>query len=236
MKKVLLGLALCAFAFASCGDDNKENNGNGNTTSLDATITGNLKIVEWSYNGYSIQPTIKNVTDEVDEVRGGVYDELVVLCSAPVSNGQFTLKLPTPSSKYLNPIGLDYAEEISVSDKNAMGLFFEMFSYKGDEEVGLTYMFPSNLAEETTVEYIYVDRDVTVKGIETVIDEGYKYTLEYNVDFKKGWNTVILKGSGNKYSLTTGSIPTGMFWGVETYSLDDLDYTKKTRRFKSFRK
>ena len=79
MKKVFLGLALCAFAFVACDETNNDNGGNGNnggentSAIVNNTISGTLKhVVSDNYDGRHFGG---DVTNEIDEDRGFVYNE-----------------------------------------------------------------------------------------------------------------------------------------------------------------
>ena len=224
MKKLILALALCAFTFASCGDDDENENGEkGTTSSFDGTITGTLKLVVGGYVdgnwAYSMQG---DVTTEADEIHAIMYNNETghpeSLSKAAITNGQFTLKLSTPGDKYLESIMEDIndIETVTVSDKSAKVFFPEICAYKDGERVGYISMFPANLTSDTGISFMYANRDVTVKGTETFDSDGPINTYEYDMNLKKGWNVIVRREQGNKYIRTTESIPASMFWGMRT--------------------
>ena len=241
MKRLVLALALCAFAFASCGDDDE--NG-GSSSFFDGTITGTLKNMNWNWEDYTY--TFADITTEVDEIHAIIYNEETeeseVFCSATVTNGKFSIKLPTPSAKYLDAIG--GAQGVTVSDVTAKITSVYFRCSKNGEENGYPDMYPANPNDEIDIEFMYADRDFTIKGSLVDTDDGVTYTEEYNVNLKKGWNTIIYREiSDTKGTVTTESIPANMFWGASIYDLgnDDWDYeegnyTETKRGFKSFGK
>ena len=178
MKKVLLGLALCAFTFVACdetnnGDENGDNgnggnggNGGGNTTAIvDNTISGTLKRVIDNYDGRYFDG---DVTDEIDEIRGFVYnedtDEDVPAGSSPVSNGRFSIKLDASKLGGLEDITHEMPEALTISDRNAKWGSLELEGFKGGYCEGWVRIYPANLSEEMDFNLMYIDRDVTISG------------------------------------------------------------------------
>ena len=172
MKKVLLGLALCAFTFVACdetnnGDENGDNgNGGGNTTAIvDNTISGTLKRVIDNYDGRYFDG---DVTNEIDEVRGFVYnedtDEDVPAGSSPVSNGRFSIKLDASKLGGLEDITHEMPETLTISDRNAKWGNLWLEGFKDGYYEGMIRMYPANLSEEMDFNLMYVDRDVTISG------------------------------------------------------------------------
>ena len=186
MKKLILALALCAFAFASCGDDDENGGNNGNTSSFDGTITGTMKKMNWNDDSY----TLSDMTDEVDEIYVEVYNKETggsdILGKTSVANGKFTLKLSNPSPSHLEAIG-DIPGGVTVSDKAAKTLFVNnLYCSKDGVDVGVTRMRPANQNEYIRVSFTYADRDFTIKGTMVETDKDGEYTTEYNVNMKKG--------------------------------------------------
>ena len=175
MKKVLLGLALCAFTFVACdetnnGDENGDNgnggNGGGNTTAIvDNTISGTLKRVIDNYDGRYFDG---DVTDEIDEIRGFVYnedtDEDVLAGSSPVSNGRFSIKLDASKLGGLEDITHEMPETLTISDRNAKWGNLELEGFKGGYYETEINIYPANLSERIEYNLMYVDRDVTISG------------------------------------------------------------------------
>ena len=236
-----VAILFSSVAVTSCSDDDDEG-GTGNTITTSNSddgdsqqIKGKLRIVEenddyeYTWGSY--------VSDEVDEIRvyaeietEGYYDSYDLLKSIPVSKGEFTYTLPTSlGSKYLWNVA-DYFEEegftVSNKDAKSASIWFEPF--KNDLENGYISLVSSDF--NTEVELVYVDRDVKVSG--TYKDEetydGYTYAevLQYDVNLKKGWNTLVVKSTGtlkgNTYTETTkvtaNNEPSSVVWAVEFYN------------------
>ena len=233
MKKLVLVLALCAFTFASCGDDDENN---GTISSFDGTITGTLKKMNWNGDFY----TLSDVTDEVDEIHAMIYNEEISVsehfCSATVTNGKFSIKLPTPNAEHLDAIG--NLKDLKVSDKTVKTASVSFFRCsKNEAHLGNPYLRSANADEVISVEFVYVDSHLTVTGTTT---DNSGFATEYNANFKKGWNTLIYKGvSDTKGTVTTESISANLLWVVSI--IYDWDYevgssTETKRGFKSFGK
>ena len=228
MKKLILALALCAFAFASCGDDDENGGNNGNTSSFDGTITGKLKrVLEEKVDDVWTKKYDGDVTDEVDEIRAITYgvgnEENITLCTVPVTNGQFTIKLTTPGSESLKNIANEMADGLTISNRSAKCSYVHFSGYKDGMRVSSINMHPSNLSEKIGVAMLYVDNDVNVSGTLVFDDDDAteKYTYEVNMNLKKGWNTVVDKlVKENHASMTTAGIPANMTWGIWVYNND----------------
>ena len=253
MKKVLLGLALCAFMFASCEDENKGNGngnenegGNGTVVVSGNTISGTLKRILINYDDYSYSYD-GNVTNEIDKIKGYFYGNTyydkgggMIAAEAPVSNGQFSITLKAPTAEYLEDIAYDIPSTLTISDPNAKWGDIDFEGYKNEEYVSSIHMYPANLSEETEYELMYVDRDVTIKGSFT--EEGYDdeyytkggdtYTVTVDLKLKKGLNVTMYKETKTGATITTSNTSNAV-WGVRIYpSYDDdrnWDYPEERR-------
>ena len=174
---LLLALGLTTALFNSCGRDD-DNNGD--------TIDNASKITATNVNNGSTQ--IKTVKAIVFWESGNNY-ESEAIAQAPYLNNGFTLELPaTLQDKYLETIDTDDLEGIFVSDKNFKSCFLEdLRGYNGDDNViGYFYLEEDNENWEHYTSWIYVDRNVTIKG-EVVDDEEQG---NFDLTLKKGWNIV----------------------------------------------
>ena len=174
---LLLALGLTTALFNSCGRDD-DNNGD--------TIDNASKITATNVNNGSTQ--IKTVKAIVFWESGNNY-ESEAIAQAPYQNNGFTLELPaTLQDKYLETIDTDDLEGIFVSDKNFKSCFLEdLRGYNGDDnEIGYFYLEEDNENWEHYTSWIYVDRNVTIKG-EVVDDEEQG---NFDLTLKKGWNIV----------------------------------------------
>ena len=253
MKKVFLGLALCAFAFVSCNDDNG-NNGDGNSTAIvDNTINGTLKRVLIDHD--DVMSFDGDITDEIDEIAGYIYItpwEGKLNCSALVSNGLFSLKLATPGSIYLDDITTEMPETLTISDRNAKWADFYLNGRKEGFYQNAIMLYPANLSDKIEFGIKYVDRDVTIRGSyasESDYDggeydsdyesEGEAFTVNVNLNFKKGWNIVAYRETS---VTSTTDIPANTVWAAtfwEPYDsniFDEAFSSKFTKGFKTFRK
>ncbi len=203
MKKTFLFAVITVFAsciFTSCDNNepkNKDNPKNDNEKTT-LTLSGSLKYIEGTSDDY----VIKDVTDQIDEIRvsvsyGEKHSKDTVFAKTTVSNGKFSITLPTPGDELLSLLFTgNESETIIISDKNAKGLFVypseEFDAYKNDEMI--SHVFRLSLkgsSQESATSYIYSDRDFTMTG-QHGSDETIFY--KYNLSFKKGWNTFVLKG------------------------------------------
>jgi len=105
------------------------------------------------------------------------------------------LELPaTVGAKYLETLDADDLEGITVSDKNFKSCFLDdLRGYnEDDDEIGYFYLKEEIGDNNYYTSWIYVDRDVTIKGEYKEIDEEYdqEYIEKYDLTLKKGWNIV----------------------------------------------
>lgn len=240
MKKGFLftAVAFIALGFMGCSDDD----GGGSSITSDGKISGTLTIIEEYYDDddemykYEIKESVSNEVDEIalcSEESSSGYD--VVLEKFAVSNGKFTITLPSSiSSKYLENVMDEFEYEIEnggdiqISDEDANLGFIWFASLKNDEVNGYVDKTSySNGAYTGEVLYVYVDRGVTIKGtyvnMEEYTDITYTYINEYDVKFNKGWNTLVAKRTLNTtnttwtstWKYTANSSESGMIWTVE---------------------
>ena len=244
MKKVFLGLALCAFAFVACDETNNDNGGNGdnggeNTSAIvNNTISGTLKhVVSDNYDGRHFGG---DVTNEIDEVRGFVYNEGtdVLVGSALVSNGRFSIKLEIPKSVDLGNITDEMPESLTISDVNAKWVDGSLEGFKNGYSEYTIDMYSANLSEEMYFFLTYVDRDVTIEGSFVVVENSPNgrghdgstefekrntkseddITINVNMNLKKGWNVIEQrKVDANNGTMTTNNTFTNIVWGIWDY-------------------
>jgi hypothetical protein len=223
MKKLVFSatLILVAMCFASCGDKKDD----GRELKISAQVTNsdqaNSEVDEVRAVGY-----IFGVETPVDYDGDGVTDwydydeEEVIIASAPFKNGGFTITLPKKvDERLLEPMEFDDMEGINVSDKNAKGMEeITLEAYKDNENVGVFECGYEDLTQYVQVVYMFVDRDVKLTGSYTETD-GWIFTITYDLDLKKGWNTVygieIEEGGG---TATTKKPDVNLTWNYYTYS------------------
>ena len=232
-----VAILFSSVAVTSCSDDD-DDKGGGNTitTSGDDSqqIKGKLRIMEenddyeYTWGSY--------VSDEVDELEVYAEDSYYSNYSEkiPVSNGEFTYTLPASiEPEYLwNAAETFERKGMTVSNKEAnMGsIWFRPL--KNDSRSGYISLKSSNFNIE--VELVYADSDVKISGThrdeETYTFNDITYTeveiYQYDVNLKKGWNTVVTTFTeainGTTYTqtekITANNEPANLTWGVRLYS------------------
>jgi hypothetical protein len=166
-------------------------------------------VPEYEPQPFVIEAQVENGAQyDVDEVQ--VYLQYhgdgadLLLASGKYENGAFKITLPaTFDENYLNELGT--ANGVTVSNPNARyAMFDEIAAYKNSEAVGI---FSSGYNPNIKVQYMYLDRDVTING--TLNDDNDPIT--YDIIFKKGWNMVYAIKTENEITLTTQP-QSGMKW------------------------
>jgi hypothetical protein len=183
MKKTFFwATILVALIFAGC-----DKSGNG----------GDLKITASVENGSALNALIDEVrvTEHINEDGEGTD---VIIATAPFKNGGFTITLPDKIDERLIELLFDETpSSITVSNKDVAGIFLidEFSAYKSNEYVGEIFCGYEQGTETNymgvRVAYVFVDADVKVTGSYTD-PEDEDWTEIYDVNLKKGWNTVYL--------------------------------------------
>ncbi|MDL2207986.1 hypothetical protein LJB97_00005 [Parabacteroides sp. OttesenSCG-928-O15] len=227
MKKNIIGLMAFLFAASlctACGDGNESEESG---VATDGKVVGKIQIIERNADGYTYK-LIGHVTDEVDqlEVIGYKVDleteesDEVSLGKQKVTNGRFSFVLNTPPSECLYTLADDLkGREVELSDKSVKYGDITIKLLKNGEPVGTLRRLSIN--QQVGANICYVDRDASITGIETIHDEANDctYHFEYDVKYKKGWNTLVSdqlkedKTITRKY--TTNNEPDDSIWGVE---------------------
>ena len=227
---LFLALGMTTAVFNSCDKDD-DNDGGTNASKITATNV---------INGSTNIKTVKALA----YWESGDYDYgSDAIAQGPYQNNGFTLELPaTVGAKYLETIDAYDLEGISVSDKNFKSCFLDdLRGYNGDDdEIGYFYLEEENDDSEQYTSWIYVDRDVTIKGEYKEIDEEYdqEYIEKYDLTLKKGWNIVYDSEMGSYingryvYSYTMSSKkPSGVNYTWNFY--DDYDYSSASVELKT---
>ncbi len=150
-----------------------------------------------------------------------------LLGEAKITGKKFNLKFKSPADKDLVEIGMK--QEINISDRSAKVLTLKgLFITKGKNKfIGTLLCSDTNpttkdIKEKNTIDFIYVDRPFKITG--TVKDDNKEFV--YNLDFKKGWNTLILHVvyKNNKAvkveRKSVSSIPSNYKWYLELQEND----------------
>ncbi len=251
MKKVFLFVlaTVVAFTFTACNDDEPKGDGNGSgnssAISRDGKVSGNLKLVSGEYDSEEDEykyTLLGDVTNEVDMIEVMINNNWNVLGEYEVIDGKFSFTLDTPSADALQFIFDEEDEDVIVSNKEAKGSLFYMRGNKNDQIVGYIERIKSDLSQDVFLELIYVTEDVSITGSYTDEDEYdgiiIKYVEEYNVNLKKGWNTIVctetVSGNTWKAKYTANNEPSNMIWILEVDNLAIEDINKELNNRKRF--
>ena len=205
---LFLALGLTTAVFYSCEKD--DDGGNGSIGENASKITATNVI-----NGSTQLTTIKACAYWYSgDIESGDFESGEdVIAQAPYKNNGFTLELPaTLSAKYLIPImaaGTQELVDTIVSDKNAnvydLGVLYGFD--KEENEIGFLHLEGTNNGgdEYYYTDWMYADRDVTVKGEvkDIYYRDDYGMIEKYDWELKKGWN-VVYSSHIDSYDDSTG--------------------------------
>ena len=208
---LFLALGLTIVVFNSCEKDDDTDGGINDGTASKITATNVI-------NGTAQIITVKALAD----FDGGDDDDSSdAIAQAPYQNNGFTLELPaTLGAKYLT-LDTDGLYGISVSDRNVK--FTDLNGFEGynedDVQIGYFVLEEEKNDSDHHAVWIYVDRDVTIKGEVNEVDKesatNDKYI--YDLTLNKGWNNVYeistdsYENDINVYSTTmTSNKPSGV--------------------------
>lgn len=220
---LILALGLTKIVFNSC---DKEDDNDGVTNGGDAS-----KII--ATNVVNSSSKIIAVTAFAHWVSLENYHGFDAIAQAPYQNNGFTLELPTIlGDKYLETIDADDFEGISVSDRNFKSGSVDKLMGRNEDNDGIGYFYLEEENENSThiIFWLYVDRDVTIKGEYNEINEEFdeEYTEQYALTLKKGWNIIyesereIYKNGKDVWLYTMSSKkPSGVNY---TWNFDDANY------------
>jgi hypothetical protein len=199
---LFLALGLTIVVFNSCEKDDDIDQGINDFNASKITATNVI-------NGTTRVITVKALA--YWESGDDYFRDTIV--QAPYKNNGFTLELPAIlGAKYLQLDAFDL-EGIFVSDRNFKSLFFyDVVGYNEDDtEIGYFYLEEDNYNITHYTSWMYVDRDVTIKG---EVNKPYGIFYEenkYDLTLKKGWNLVYDSHENDGYSFTmTSNKPSGV--------------------------
>ena len=166
----LLVVALCTTTiFTSCRNDDDDDNGG--TFEIRATnVSGN--------------------TSGITTVRAIIYgsnDNVLTVGEAPFQNNGFTLRLTNeiPAS-FLFPVTyMEYEGTLTISDRSARLAFIQegiCALNSGSNKIGVLWSGNERENASFWAFWIYADKNVTIRGTN---DRAY-----YNLNLRRGWNTV----------------------------------------------
>jgi hypothetical protein len=134
--------------------------------------------------------------------------------SVKVTGNSVELKLGVPNDDLIENWSVGEISGITVSD-NELRIF--MLSQLSNSD-GNKILELGDGSEDIRVNYFYfwyADRDATVNGIENIDFEDGKNTFSYNLNIKKGWNTVIItKTSETDFTYSTAVPNNNFVWVI----------------------
>lgn len=223
---LFLALGLTIVVFNSCEKDDDKDGGTNYGTASKITATNVI-------NGTTQIITVKALAYwEIGDEDSGSD----IIAQAPYQNNGFTLELPaTLEAKYLETDAYDL-EGVSVSDRNFKSYFFDdVYGYnEGDVQIGYFYLEEENDDNEHYTSWMYVDRDVTIKGESNEIDVEYneEHIDKFDLTLNKGWNLVYdsytysYENGRDVFSCTiTSNKPSGINY---TWNFYDNDYAYRS--------
>ena len=208
---LVLAALVATAAFTSCNKDDDKDDGGGKIT---ATVENGSK-----YDNQIVKVKLVSMKDD-SEIASGSW-----------SKGGFTIVLPaTVDAKYLDTEDEDdYGEGVTVSNKNAKTVWFDIYGYDKDDKYVTSFgLGKSDDSSESYAWYVYSDGDVNISGTEEEeyeYDGGHKEISTYSVTLKKGWNVVYdthsesTQGGKRLYNGTLTSTPVS---GLKWYSDEDF--------------
>ena len=175
MKKILTSVMIALMAITLFSACNKEKDSKNDSSVITAK-------------------NVMNSNSEIVSVKAVLYDENtdeeVVLATSPYQNNGFKLTLKTPPASCMYGIDEEIEPGVVVSDPNAKVCNVEIAAFdNADEEMGGFYYWGANTRTFVEANYLYADRNFTIKG--KIMDED-EYLGDYNCSFKKGWNIIYM--------------------------------------------
>jgi len=190
-------------------DKDGDGEGDGETTPGSNTMKVDGTLTDGEYG----------MVSNAEQLSVSFDDEETWAETVSVSAGKFSITLPKPDAKYLKLLDDGTVPEgVVISDKTAQYVSAEFYARKSGSYS--TYVALQNYTgtSEIWVSYMYVDKNVSITGSYTEIEDGDTYVYNYNAQLKKGWNIMIENGTKAAngtwtYNLTAnGNIPSGVKW------------------------
>jgi hypothetical protein len=134
--------------------------------------------------------------------------------SVQVTGNSVELKLGVPNNDLIENWSIGEISGITVSDNDIRIFMLSQLSNSNGNKI----LELGDGSEDISVNYIYfwyADRDATVYGIDTIDIEGGENTFSYNLNIKKGWNTVIItKTSETDFAYSTAVPDNNLMWVI----------------------
>jgi len=232
MKNILkfLGIialaAVIVFSFASCNgdDETKDSPYTGDSSHLGETVT------------LSGQVYVEN-NGTYEKYSGGdlTVSELALNEKGAIKGGQFSLTLGKPKqfvniSEFIEEYISEPWNNVAASPSTAKIYLIDNFNIDDSNKYHSLYKrnisIINNEKVEESVEYWYVDNDVTISGKgKTTAESNWLYiTTDLNIALKAGWNTLYIKQStlGNTGNIAVSlDNPDRLKWVLDERSGDD---------------
>jgi len=191
------------FSVIACKDDEGDLDTSGFLgDSLD--LSGQVVYWEWDDEAHIVNYT-GNLS--IDCEYGG---------SGEIKNGQFSYSIGIPIGlqvlDFEDEFGWGFYEEITSNKTNVKGVIISRFNIINDEYYSSLFYSDYTAGIEQSVDFIYVDTDVTVNGkgmTYTGFEEegGYSWietAKDFSLAFKAGWNALYIEEveTTSSYSIT----------------------------------
>ena len=175
MKKILTSVMIALMAITLFSACKKDDDSTGNDVMSAKNVINSI-------------PDIASVKAVMDD--SAIEDELVIATTLYQNNGfKLSLKTPPATCLYEARYSFDSEYDVIISDPNAkMGFVWANAFDNKDEEIGDFYYWGMNTRTYVEANYVYADRNFTVKG--KIEDDEYDYFEEFNCSLKKGWNII----------------------------------------------
>ncbi|MDR1317507.1 MAG: hypothetical protein LBK13_11615 [Spirochaetales bacterium] len=209
---IVILIVLCAFwGCSSSGDDDGPPlpDGLGDETSISGEQVYNSDATT-PYGPLGAVKTVQTDPGNPSSVgTGSTYSAAVAVDSRIETNGTLTLKLPDfASSGVWAEVGSNQLQDmgLQVNPSNVRTVLVGMYGILADS----FSLLKTNGTH--TAEYIYADRDATVKGVLNDVPGG----RNVNLILRKGWNWLITDmSSGSEGELTTGAPDSSYKWVID---------------------
>jgi len=198
--------AVIGFFTAACGDggDGGDSGGGGSSFLGDTLeLSGQVYLQEYTETSITYQSFDNDLT--IPNLYGG---------SGKIKNGKLSYTIGIPTNLEILDVNKDFGygddNDVTISNQNVRGLFFEGFDLNDSTYY---YLHKSNVIGSSNskgysrtgeyVNYVYVDRDVTISGkgktrTDDYTADGVNYSSSYttknfSLALKAGWNAVYMK-------------------------------------------
>ena len=210
---VLFVLAI-GLSFSACDNGNEPNPDDGGESNSEDEIRSFFFDSDGTVEGKIDEAVDSLVFCEMDDVEKPVATVLV-------TNGEFSVKLPTPKKSYMTSLYtfLKYGADTEVSDNTVQVFGSVCFVYVKGEIVGHIIVKVGQSGKEIIPCFTYAEKNFTMKGFYYYEDS---YTAEYNIECSKGWNLILtemlsVKEEDSRDKMYTLNDFSNLEWAIEYY-------------------